>query len=171
MTARHDHSTARPRLGRYEIDTAASSLTFVTRHVFGLLPVRGSFSIGAGTVDVAEPPDDSRVHVEIETASFHTGNGARDASVLSPRFLDAARHPLITFDSARLDGTALTGTLTACGMSRPVTLEIERSDVAPDVLTARATARVDRTAFGVTASRGMAGRHLDLTLDIRCARS
>ena len=30
-----------PRPGRYEIDTSCSAVTFRTRHVFGLAPVRG----------------------------------------------------------------------------------------------------------------------------------
>jgi polyisoprenoid-binding protein YceI len=67
-----------------------------------------------------------------------------------------------------VEGTALTGVLTAHGVARPVTLSIERWDVSPRAFTARATARVDRTRFGVTASRGMAGRHLDVTLDVTC---
>jgi len=34
--------------------------------------------------------------------------------------------------------------------------------------TARGTVQVDRTAFGVTAYRGLAARRLDLTVEIRC---
>jgi polyisoprenoid-binding protein YceI len=37
-----------PRPGRYEIDTSCSAVTFRTRHLFGLAPVRGSFTIRAG---------------------------------------------------------------------------------------------------------------------------
>ena len=44
-----------PRPGRYEIDTSCSAVMFRTRHLFGLAPVRGSFAIRAGTIDVAEP--------------------------------------------------------------------------------------------------------------------
>jgi hypothetical protein len=36
--------------------------------------------------------------------------------------------------------------------------------------TASATVRVDRTEFGVTAMPGLAGRYLDLTVEVRCAR-
>ena len=36
--------------------------------------------------------------------------------------------------------------------------------------TASGTVRVDRTEFGVTAMRGLAGRYLDLTLEVRCVR-
>ena len=39
--------------------------------------------------------------------------------------------------------------------------------MAPESFTVRAAARIDRTEFGVTASRGLAGRYLDLTLEVR----
>jgi polyisoprenoid-binding protein YceI len=36
---------------------------------------------------------------------------------------------------------------------------------------ARTSARIDRTEFGVTAYRGMAGRYLDMTIEVRCVRT
>jgi polyisoprenoid-binding protein YceI len=156
--------------GRYDIDPSRSVVTFRTRHMFGLAPVRGTFAIRAGTVDVAEPLPDSAVYAEIDAASFRTGNRARDASVQSARFLDAARHPVMTFCSERIDDGELTGTLTVRGETRPVSLAVELADVSPRLFTARATTRIDRTEFGVTASRGLAGRYLDLSLEVRCVR-
>jgi polyisoprenoid-binding protein YceI len=46
--------------------------------------------------------------------------------VQSPRFLDPAGHPVMTFRSERIegDGNALTGTLTVRGTTRPVTLTV-----------------------------------------------
>ncbi|QPP08896.1 YceI family protein [Streptomyces bathyalis] len=163
-----------PRAGRYEIDTGSSVLEFTTRHVFGLLPVRGTFAIRAGTVDVTEPLAASRIHAEIAAAGFDTGNRSRDAAVRSRRFLDADRHPLITFDADALeetaDGARITGTLTASGVSTLVSLTAGECTVTPRGFTVRATARVDRKDFGVTASPGMAGRHLDVVLRIRCVQ-
>jgi polyisoprenoid-binding protein YceI len=120
---------AAPQPGRYEIDTSRSAVTFRTRHMFGLAPVRGSFAIRTGTIDVAEPLTDPRIHAETETASFRTGNEQRDSNVRSARLLDAGGYPVMT------------------------------------AFTARATTRIDRTEFGVTAYRGLAGRYLDLTMD------
>ena len=76
----------------------------------------------------------------------------------------------MTFASERTDGSTLTGTLTVRGVTRPVTLSIEQSATAPGSFTARAAARIDRTEFGLTASRGLAGRYLDLTVEVRCLR-
>ena len=36
---------------------------------------------------------------------------------------------------------------------------------------ARASTRIDRTEFGVTAYRGVAGRYLDITVEVRCVRT
>lgn len=171
MNAHTEHRTAAgaaPQLGRYEIDTGNSAVTFRTRHLFGLLPVRGTFAIRTGTVDVAEPLTDSQVRVEIGTASFCTGHARRDEDVRSARFLDAARHPVMTFVSDRVDDTTVAGTLTVRDVARPVSLSIGHAEVSPGAFSLRATTRIDRTAFGVTAARGMAGRYLDVSLELTC---
>jgi polyisoprenoid-binding protein YceI len=187
-----NHTTAptTPRPGRYAVDPARSSLSFRTRHLFGLLPVRGTFAVRGGTVEVAEPFTASRVRAEVDADSFRTGNSGRDTAVRSARFLDTGRHPLITFTAENVGTAALTsplnaestrsdgarpatvdGTLTACGVTQPLTLAIGHAEVLADAFTVRARTRIDRTAFGVTASRGLAGRHLDVTLEIRCVRA
>lgn len=160
MRTRHQNTP-----GHYEIDTDRSAITFRGRHLFGLAPVRGTVAIKAGTVDVADPIADSRVHAEIDVASFSTGNERRDEDVRSARFLDADRHPLMTFVSERLDDDALIGALTVRGVTKTVRLAIEESAMADGSVTVHATARVDRVAFGLTAARGLAGRHLNL--DVR----
>jgi polyisoprenoid-binding protein YceI len=162
---------AAPRAGRYEIDTSCSAVTFRTRHLFGLAPVRGSFAIRAATIHVAEPVTDSSIHAEIDTASFRTGNGQRDATVRSERLLDVGRYPAITFRSEGTDGAALPGMLTVRGVTQPVTLSIEQSAVTPRSFTVHASTRIDRALFGVTAYRGLAGRYLDMTVEVRCVRT
>jgi polyisoprenoid-binding protein YceI len=160
-----------PRPGRYEIDTSCSTVTFRTRHLFGLAPVRGSFAIRAGTVEVAEPLADSSVDVRIDAASFRTGNGPRDGTVRSERLLDAGRYPIITFRSEGVDGAALNGTLTVRNVTMPVSLLIEQTEATPGWFNARASTRIDRTEFGVTAYRGAAARYLDMTVEVRCVRT
>jgi polyisoprenoid-binding protein YceI len=187
---------AAPGLGCYEIDARHSAITFRTRHLFGLGPVRGAFTIAAGTVNVAEPLTASGIHAEIEAASFRTGNPARDTATRSGRLLDAGRHPVITFDAdsidaasidaartdgtsidgASIDGATVTGRLAVRGVTRPVRLSVESVEPeppaagAPAAFTVRARTRIDRTEFGITAMRGLAGRHLELTLEVRCVR-
>jgi len=164
--------TQTPPLGRYEVDGTRSTVTFRTRHMFGLLPVRGTFTIRSGTADIAEPLADSAIHAEIDTASFSTGNPQRDQNVRSARFLDASRFPVITFRDGRVcaDDRTIRGTLTVGEVSQPVSLSLGQVTVAERSFTARATLRVDRTEFGLTAMRGLAGRYLDLTADVWCVR-
>jgi polyisoprenoid-binding protein YceI len=170
MQTTTDHAATTPQLGRYEIDASRSAVRFRTRHLFGLAPVKGTFAIAAGTIGVTEPLSGSAIRADIDAASFHTGNWPRDRAVRSARFLDTKRHPVMTFAAERVEGQTITGTLTACGVTRPVTLLIEHSEVEPRSFTVRASTRIDRTDFGVTASRGLAGRYLDLTMEIWCAR-
>ncbi|MGH3229977.1 MAG: YceI family protein [Streptosporangiaceae bacterium] len=164
--------TQAPPLGRYEIDVSQSRVTFRSRHMFGLGPVRGTFAILSGSADIAEPLADSAIHAEIDTASFKTRNPLRDRSVLSARFLDAARFPVISFRDGLVcpDGRTVRGTLTGREVSRPVSLSIGQVTIAERSFTASATVRVDRTEFGVTAMPGLTGRYLDLTVEVRCAR-
>ena len=165
--------TQAPPLGHYEIDVSRSRVKFRTRHMFGLGPVRGTFAIRSGSADIAEPLADSAIHAEIDTASFRTGNRQRDRNVLSARFLDAARFPVISFRDGLVsaDGRAIRGTLTVREVSRPVSLSIDQVTTDGQSFTASGTVRVDRTEFGVTARPGLAGRYLDLTVEVRCARS
>lgn len=171
METERDHAEAAPRLGRYRIDTAKSAVTFKTRHVFGLAPVRGRFAIRNGAVDVAEPLAESSIHAEIDSASFDSGNSRRDDVVRSSTYLHAERFPAMTFAAERIDGTSIQGSLTVCGVTRTVSLSAEQTAVTPDTFRVRAGTRIDRTEFGVTAGRGMTGRHLDVLLDIECVRA
>ncbi len=165
-------STHVPPLGRYELDVTRSTVKFRTRHMFGLGPVRGTFAIRSGTADIAEPLADSAISAEIDAASFSTGNPARDQTVRSARFLNATRFPVISFRDGQVsaDAQSINGTLTVGEVSRPVTLSLGQVSVTGRSFAASATLRVDRTEFNLTAMRGLAGRYLDLTVDVRCVQ-
>lgn len=159
-----------PPVGHYPVDTARSTITFRTRHMFGLGPVRGSFALLSGDVRVADPPAGSSVRAEVAADSFTTGTGARDGAVRSRKYLDVANHPVISFRSDGVGeaegGWTLHGTLTVRDVERPVGLTIESCGVTGGELRVLATIRIDRTEFGITAQRGMTGRYLDLVLDL-----
>jgi len=112
------------------------------------------------------------------TALRHVGgnsHAARDAAVRSDRLLAVAAHPDIVFTSDRLAIEAgswtLHGSLSVRGVARPVVLRVEGAVTTGNRLRLRASARIDRYEFGVTKARGLAARHLDLTLDIVADRS
>ena len=67
-----------PPAGRYAIDPAGSSLTFATKHMFGLGKVRGRLKVTRGVITIADPPEDSRVEAGI---TMMPGLAARRLSV------------------------------------------------------------------------------------------
>ncbi len=55
---------------------------------------------------------------------------------------------------------------------RPGRYEIDTScSAVTGAFNARASTRIDRTEFGLTAYRGVAGRYLDMTVEVRCVRT
>jgi polyisoprenoid-binding protein YceI len=157
-------------VGTYYIDPARSTVSFTTRHLFGLGRVQGTFDLHASEIRVAHPVEKSSVRAVLAADSFTTGNTRRDDDVRSAKFLDAAAHPHITFTSDRLqqvNGTwAVSGTLCAHGISRPIELMVDQVRCSGTDLSLRAQARIDRYDFGITAARSLAARHLDLQVQV-----
>lgn len=163
-----------PGAGEYRVDPGACAVAFTTRHLFGLAPVRGTFDVREGHLHVAEQPERTAVRVTIAAPSFATGNTSRDAMVRSATYLDADRHPDITFRATAAERTAggwvAPGQLTVRDVTRDLAVQVDAASVNGRDVTLRAHARVDRYAFGITAMKGMTGRYLDITLDVTARR-
>ncbi|MEU9831583.1 YceI family protein [Streptosporangium sp. NPDC048047] len=161
---------AAPAPGVYRIDPEATEIRFATRHIFGLLPVTGSFALDHGELRIAEPATDSTVDAVVRAGSFASGIAARDHKVRSDVYLDAAAHPEIVYHGLRVepssDGARVHGTLTVRGVTRPTVLTLTSLVVEDGVLRARAETTVDRYAFGLTREKGMTGRHFRLFLAV-----
>jgi polyisoprenoid-binding protein YceI len=170
MTSMTTDAVTIPRTGEYRIDPGRSAISFATRHLFGLASVRGTFGLRSGHIRVADRLDESAARAVIAADSFGTGSSTRDTQIRSRQYLDAGAHPDITFASTGLalteDGWLLRGTLTVRGRTSPVPVRIVSLVPSATGFRLRARARVDRYAFGITAGRGITGRHLTLTLDI-----
>jgi polyisoprenoid-binding protein YceI len=161
-----------PALGAYRIDAAESTISFVTRHLFGLAPVRGTFALREGIVYVGEPVETSMVRAVIAADSIDTGLAARDNTVRSKQYLDVERHPDITFVANGVGrDQVLQGTLTVRFRTEPLDVRIDEVRVLDNRLQLRASAVVDRYAWGVTAMKGMAGRRLRFTLSLVATRT
>ena len=160
-----------PPAGTYKVDAAASSVTFATRHMFGLGAVTGSFKLLSGEITIADPVTSSTATAVIDAASFATGSAARDKDVKSANFLHVQDHPEITFRSTELEesgeGWVLRGQITARGHAARADVALSEVRTDTNGLTIRATCRVDRYAHGVTKKKGMAGRYLDLEITAR----
>jgi polyisoprenoid-binding protein YceI len=161
-----------PPPGRYVIDPARSRIGFTTKHQFGLGTVRGSFAVRSGEVTITDPPAGSTLRAVADAASFDSGNKAREKKVLSKTLLDVERHPDIEFVSTAVTdngaGTwTLRGVITARGGRAPAEFTITQATKSGSGFAVVASGRVDRYAHGITAMKGMAGRHLDLTAEIQ----
>ncbi|CAL9483084.1 YceI family protein [Streptomyces werraensis] len=129
VTLARSGGTELPPPGPWTVDPAHSSVAAVAQHL-GISSVRGRFTDFTASVEIA--PDDvakSRVEAVIRAASIDTGNAMRDTHLRSPDFLDAARHPEITYRSTGLtqagtDRWTVHGELTMRGVVRPVDLDL-----------------------------------------------
>lgn len=139
---------------RYAVEPASSSVKFRVRHLL-VNRVHGEFKRFSGEFE-HEPgrPASWTAKVSIEAASIDTGIAKRDKHLRSEDFLFVSSHPAITFVSSkaepREDGRfTLSGTVTIRGVERPATLEVEPMPTEGRAPRFRATAVVDRFAFGV----------------------
>ncbi len=157
---------------KWQIDPAHTSVTFQIQHM-GVFIVTGSFGSVAGGVITNDAYLPQRIQLEIESASIHTGNDARNAHLLSPEFFDAQQHPKILFQSAAIalkpESFSLSnlfspkkqpryvanGNLSMRGVVQPVNLDFEvPSEPFDDPwqakrIGARGTTQLDRTRWGI----------------------
>jgi polyisoprenoid-binding protein YceI len=164
-----------PPAGRYTLNPAKTSVTFVTRHMFGLARVRGTLTEASGVVTITEPTEGSSAEVDVSAASFRTRNVLRDPQVRSRLFLDTRRHPVISFRSTTVqlgrDAWTVSGVLTAKGQPAPLSLAVTEMTTDGGTLVFRAIGTVDRYAHGVTMMRGMAARYLSVEITAQATRA
>ena len=159
-----------PAAGRYRLDPAGSSVTFHTRHLFGLAGVSGSVPIVNGEIVVDPAVPHADVTVTLDATSFTTGHKRRDIDVHKAKFLDVEKHPEFTYRARTIrlsdDGWSLDGELSVVGVTQPVTLAIRSVEARGAGFRTVATTRIDRYAFGVTTGKGLAARYLNVELTV-----
>ena len=133
------------------------------------MTVHGTFRLQSGQVSIGADPGASSVQASIAAGSYASGHTKRDADVISASLLDARAFPEITFagQGARRDGDdwVVPGSVTAHGTAVPGRDPAERRAAGGRGARFRATARLDRTSFGVTKKKGMVGRTVDLVIE------
>lgn len=136
-------------------------VTMSVRWLGGML-VRGRFMDVRGMIHLPTDDDDTAaVTVEVRADSIRTGISLRDHHLRGPLFLDAARHPIITFrggDVMRLPThVTVPGSLTIRGVTRTEELRCSVDDAANGRIAADVT--LSRRAYGVGVPKGI--RRLD----------
>jgi polyisoprenoid-binding protein YceI len=162
--------------GDYVLANGESSISFKTRHMYGLGPVKGHLSVRSGDLHVVEGIAGSAVNAVVEASSFTTRNPMRDVQVRSRLFLSVKKNPTWTYESHSIvqEGTDLVvkGTFTVRGNSAPVSLIVDRVEAAPNgELIIQAHGEIDRYALGVTTLRGMAARLLTFDVELTAKAS
>jgi polyisoprenoid-binding protein YceI len=161
--------------GTYRIDPDQSTVAYSSKHMFGAGTVHAGFGIRSGEIVLTEPLAGSSAHAVIDAASFTSTIPKRDRDVKSASLLDVATYPDITFTSTAVrrvgDQILIDGDVTAHGSTVPVQLTATSLESSTDGIHIRAQARhLDRYAFGISKSKGMVGRFLDLDFDVLAVR-
>jgi polyisoprenoid-binding protein YceI len=154
----------------YRIDPTRSTVRFVSTGMFGLLRVRGTFTVRDGTIVVADDVTRSTVTATVDAASVDTANTRRDSDLRSAKYLDTARHPDILFASREVTPDSVSGILRVHGTGQQVTLTLAPKST-PDGFRFATSTRLDRYAFGVTGGKGLVARHVDVELEVVATRA
>ncbi|WP_328885965.1 YceI family protein [Streptomyces sp. NBC_00316] len=173
--------------GEWTIDPAHSRIGFSVRHAM-VTTVRGSFAEYESRLYFdGRNPARSRAEISLFTASVDTGVEQRDAHLVGRDFLDAARHPRMTFTSTAVHLTAkdvyrMTGDLTIRGTTRPMALDLTYIGHVTDPFGYErvgfdGTTTINRSDWGLTYNArlaeggAMVSERLRLQFDIAAIRS
>lgn len=180
----------------WQVDYAHTHLQFSAKHMM-ISTVRGQFDklkidshidedeIGQIHDKGTLTEDDllnSKLHVQIETASINTHQADRDTHLRSPDFLNAEKYPYITFQMTggqKIDDnhSKLFGNLTIRDVTKPVVLDTEylgQSKTPWGTLNAgfSAKTKLNREEFGLTwnvaleTGGWLVGRDINVEIDI-----
>ena len=178
-------SSLRPvRADDFAIDNSHTSVIFGVSHL-GYSITYGRFNnvSGAFTLD-AKGPEASTFQVAIDVASIDTNDAKRDDHLKGPDFFNAGEFPVISFKSTKVapkkteTGIALevTGDLTMHGVTKPITLELQKLGEGPgptgqDFRTGfSGQAKLKRSDFGMTGMVGPIGDEVAITISIEGIR-
>jgi polyisoprenoid-binding protein YceI len=128
---------ATPLTGDYDIDPSHSRIGFAAKHAM-VATVRGQFTEFSADVHLDEENvENSSARVTIKTDSIQTGNADRDAHLRNSDFFEVETYPEITFVSTSAerksdDEFVLNGDLTIKGITKPVSVEFEKTGTSVD---------------------------------------
>ena len=150
----------------YRVDRDATHVEYTAR-AFGVVTQRGRFADVRGTIVVDHGGERGSIAFDIDARSIDSGWDLRDAFLRGRSMLDASRHPAIHFESERLlfaSGALqrIEGTLTMRGVTRPVTLAVQRLACRDAHCDAHATASIRRSDFGMESYAPLLGDDVEL---------
>ncbi len=159
----------------YKLDPDHTMVLFSWNH-FGYSNPTADLGLGEGTlVYDAQNPAQSSVQVTLPLSRLDTHVKALDEHLKKADFLDAAKYPVATFKSTRVEPLGdnhfkVTGDLTVHGVTRPVTLDATLNRVGPHPMSKAqaigfdATTTLKRSDFGVGAYVPMVGDEIKVRI-------
>jgi polyisoprenoid-binding protein YceI len=137
----------------WQLDPAASSVTFEHKAMWGLATVRGTFSAISGSGEVHQDGTASG-RLVIDAASLDTKHGKRDKHLRSADFFNTDAHAQIVAEIGPVTrqgdaSAAVAGTLTVAGVTRPITLTAAITEDTSEAVTLKAESEIDRADFGM----------------------
>ena len=165
----------------YTIDPIHSHVGFALDHL-GIATIHGRFDKFSGKFTVDRAAKTGSIDLTIETASVDTNDSdrgtrarTRDEHLRSADFFNAAEFPRMSYKSTNVvfaadNPTAVEGTLTLLGVTKPVMLKLERFKCNPATATAKercggdATGKLKRSDFGMSRGIPSIGDELALTI-------
>jgi polyisoprenoid-binding protein YceI len=137
----------------FQLDAAGSAVSIAHKTFWGMGTVRGSFTKLSGSAEILADGS-GRGRLEIDAASIDTKNSKRDEHLRSKDFFNVGDHPQIVVElpeAARqgADSVTTTGTLTAAGHARPLTVTARITEATGQAITLVADAEIDRADFGM----------------------
>ncbi len=168
----------------YTIDPYHSFVHFEVDHIGGLTRMRGRFDKTAGKFTLDQAAKTGSLDVTVQTTSVTTGDNdkgsrprTRDEHLRTPDFFNVAEFPTMTFKSTSVafkgdNLGSIEGNLTLLGVTKPVTLNIERWKCMPhpqskkDMCGGNATGVVKRSDFGMKFGIPSVGDELALFIGV-----
>jgi polyisoprenoid-binding protein YceI len=126
----------------FAVDPVHSSVVFRIKHL-NLVHISGRFSQFSGTFAFDDKnPANCKLEMEVKIDSIDTANADRDKHLKADDYFDAAKFPTMTFKATSMkpsDETHydVTGDLTIHGVTKPVTVKLERLGTIKDPRTGK----------------------------------
>jgi polyisoprenoid-binding protein YceI len=163
----------------YKVDPVHSSIIFKSRHI-DTSYVFGRFNEFGGTVNVDPDPSKMSFDLSAKVDSIDTGNGKRDTHLKSPDFFSAKEFPTISFKSTSVKSAGenkfdVTGDLTMHGVTKPITVTIEKVGASNNPQFGErvgfiSTFKVKRSDFGMNGMTNLAGDEVELNAAFETAK-
>ena len=174
MTTQQATQTVFPT-GTWILDASSTTVTVAVRKL-GVFTIPAELTVTSGSIEVNESGQVANVDIVVDASSYASKNAKRNEHVIGGDFLDAGKHPTITFRTGAVTATGgghqAAGTVTINGTTSPIDVAVDDVEFTDLTGSFTATATVDRKAIGVAKMPAfIIGRRLGLTVTAAVERS